>query len=157
MYGAGDEVTQLEYVRYNNKPFGPSNLPWENLKVSGTSAFSVPSSGLPAYYMFECRSVYSSTHFGMQNGSFTAEANMRDNLALGFTRNTEWQSGSMLLYNQNDGKPEVTKGSVDQLRGADNYGTDKCSIIFACQHEGGARQYIVYNFDSNRAQQAINP
>ena len=158
LYGSGDEVTRLEYIRYNNKPLGPSNLPWDCIKASGsaTKAFDVPSSGLPSYYMFECRSVYSSTQFGMQNGSFTAEANMRDNVALGFTRNTEWQSGSMLLYNQNDGKPEVSKGSVDQLRGADNYGTDKCSIIFASQHEGGARQYIVYNFDSNRAQQNLS-
>lgn len=151
LYGAGDEITQLTYITYKGKPFGPSNLPWECLKGSGseTQAFS-------GYYMFECRSVYSSSQFGMQNGSFTAEANMRDNVALGFTRNTEWQSGSMLLYTQEDGNVEVTKGTVDQLRGADNYGTDKCSIIFAMQHEGGARQYIVYNFDSNRAQQNLN-
>ncbi|MDD6736166.1 MAG: S-layer homology domain-containing protein [Clostridiales bacterium] len=155
LYGAGDEITSITYVSYNGKPLGPSNLPWDAIKT-GDVAFSASGVSTTDYLAYECYSVYSSTQFGMQNGALTSDAVKRENLALGFTRNNEWQSGGFLLYSEEDGEISVMKGTPDMLRGADNYGLDKCSIIFAMQHVGGARQYIAYNFSSNKAQKNLN-
>lgn len=153
LYGAGDEITQLTYVAYNGKPLGPSNLPWDLIKSQEASNTKAGD-----YTVYECWSVYSATQFGMQNGALTNVANKRENITLGFTRNNEWQSGSVLIYQEEDGKATVSKGTVDMFRGADNYGTDKCSIVLARQHgsAGGARQYVVYNFDSNKEHQNMN-
>lgn len=146
LYGKGDEVTDIQPVFYNGKPIGPSNLPWDCLN-----------SGEPAggYYFYEVYATYSTKFFCMQNGTVVSNGNERENIVLGNKRIDAWQFGGILIYSDDD-KKTVGKGSIDQFRGVENYGQDMCTVILSKPTQGSTRQYIAYNFDSNRTQRALS-
>lgn len=142
-------VDRIDPCTYNGKNIGPKNLPWDCIDTGKRVSFRCGDWSFPLLAM-ECYKKASSNDAIVQYGQTISE-NERENKALCFNEGKAWSMGGVLLYDETSGIPEVSAGSYEDLRGADVYGRDACSIVLFFSYSASARATIIYNLSSNSA------
>lgn len=144
-------VDSIVPCTYNGKNIGPDNLPWDCIKNGTRVNFKCGNwengDGVDMFAM-ECLSNVGANYAQLQYGDLISSYE-RNGKAICYDEGDAWSMGGILIYDETDGKPRISAGSYENLKGADKYGIDQCSIVLYFLNSGSARETIIYNLESN--------